>query len=104
MHNFSEIEHEIVSSSPIKPHQGFFNDQIIKMSADSTPKFNTDSRSCSSEHVLSSEVTWDKEVQSEFDLGGLSEEAFVFSEDPFGSEADQFQIDLQLYPDMFMFS
>ncbi|PON61827.1 NAC domain containing protein [Parasponia andersonii] len=102
-----------------KPHiiaSAFPNDHHLYMdTSDSVPKLHTDS-SCS-EHVLSPEVTCEREVQSEpkwnnntYDDGGL-ENAFDFnfnymdgfSEDPFGSQF-QYQMD-QLSPlqDMFSF-
>ncbi|WCJ37759.1 NAC domain-containing protein 2 [Euphorbia peplus] len=73
----------------------------METTSDSIPRLHTDYSSCS-EHVLSpSEITCDKEVQSEpkwnqaFDFG--------FEDDPFGSQIE-FQMD-QLSPlqDMFMY-
>ncbi|PON79893.1 NAC domain containing protein [Trema orientale] len=103
-----------------KPHiiaSAFPNDHHLYMdTSDSVPKLHTDS-SCS-EHVLSPEVTCEREVQSQpkwnnnntYNDGGL-ENAFDFnfnymdgfSEDPFGSQF-QYQMD-QLSPlqDMFSF-
>lgn len=108
---FTEIEDrkpQIIASA-------FPNDHFYMDTSDSIPKLHTDS-SCS-EHVLSPEVTCEREVQSEpkWNDNGL-ENAFDFnfnymdgfSEDPFGSQL-QYQMgqlsplqDMPL-PDMFTF-
>ncbi|KAJ7957065.1 putative NAC domain-containing protein [Quillaja saponaria] len=90
----------------------FSNDQLyMDMMSDSVPKLHTDS-SCLSEHVLSPEVTCDKEVQSEPKCNELElQDGFDFQfnyldnnfiDDPFTSQV-QYQVN-QLSPlqDMFM--
>ena len=97
-----------------KPHiiaSAFPNDHLHMETSDSIPRLHTDS-SCS-EHVLSPDVTCEREVQSEpkwKNYDGLDNALDFnvtymdgFSEDPFGSQF-QYQMD-QLSPlqDMFTF-
>ena len=115
--NFEEFP-EIEDKKPdIVHHQTFSNDHLYMATSDSTPKLHTDSSS--SEHVLSPEITCEREVQSEpkwnynnnNNNNGFFESGFDFNfngmdgflEDPFGSQV-QFQMD-QLSPlqDMFTF-
>ncbi|KAI9114309.1 hypothetical protein K1719_014537 [Acacia pycnantha] len=114
--------HDHETKPEIKPYEhnkvqaptvAFTNDQFYMDTSDSVPRLHTDS-SCS-EHVVSPDVTCDKEVQSEAKWNelGLGEDdglEFAFNymnnlsgEDPFGSSV-QYQMN-QLSPlqDMFMF-
>jgi hypothetical protein len=86
------------------------NDFLYMDTSDSIPRLNTDSSS--SEHVLSPEVTCEKEVQSQPKWNDQLDNAFDFNfnyiddgfqDYPFASQ-DQFQLD-QLSPlqDMFMY-
>ena len=84
------------------------NDQLQMDASDSVPRLHTDSSS--SEHVLSPEITCEKEVQSEPKWNELSNALDFqfnymdgFQDDPFASQV-QFQMD-QLSPlqDMFMY-
>ncbi|XP_061346886.1 NAC domain-containing protein 2-like [Gastrolobium bilobum] len=98
----------------------FRNDQLHMDTSDSGPRLHTDS-SCSEEHVVSPDVTCDKEVQSEpkwneLDLVPDPDAAFDFQfnfmdsninpsvvDDPFAPQV-QFQINqLSTWQDMFMY-
>ncbi|CAL0319748.1 unnamed protein product [Lupinus luteus] len=107
------FDHENIESKP--QIHNFGNNQFYMDTSDSVPRLHTYS-SCS-EHVLSPDVTWEKEVQSESKLNKLELDDNSFDlqfnymdnnnynlnlslEDPFGSQA-QFQMNpLQ---DMFMY-
>uniref|UniRef100_A0A2P2ISA7 Nam-like protein n=1 Tax=Rhizophora mucronata TaxID=61149 RepID=A0A2P2ISA7_RHIMU len=95
--------------SPLAPSSMMSSDQLHMDTSDSIPRLHTDS-SCS-EHVLSPEVTCEKEVQSEpkwnddldssfdFNIGYMD----AFQDDPFASQV-QYQMDyLSPSQDMFMY-
>jgi len=111
-------EHEEVEEHEMKPEiQKLGNYQLYMDTSDSVPKLHTDSSS-SGGHVVSPDVTCDREVQSEpkwNDLGIQLDDAFDFQlnylenalsfdidDDPFGT--NQYQIN-QLSPlqDIFMY-
>nr|ANP22366.1 NACsa [Medicago sativa subsp. falcata]ASL68500.1 S-acylated NAC transcription factor [Medicago sativa subsp. falcata] len=117
VHNYYEHE-EVVEEHEMKPEiQKLGNYQLYTDTSDSVPKLHTDSSS-SGGHVVSPDITCDREVQSEpkwNDLGIQLDDAFDFQlnylenalsfdidDDPFGT--NQYQIN-QLSPlqDMFMY-
>lgn len=111
-------EHEEVEEHEMKPEiQKLGNYQLYMDTSDSVPKLHTDSSS-SGGHVVSPDVTCDREVQSEpkwNDLGIQLDDAFDFQlnylenalsfdidDDPFGT--NQYQINqLSPFQDMFMY-
>ncbi|XP_062094110.1 NAC domain-containing protein 2-like [Humulus lupulus] len=114
MEEFPEIEDTKPQIIPL----AFHNDHLYMDTSDSVPKLHTDS-SCS-DHVLSPEVTCDREVQSEPKWNNISDDVLDnafdfnfnfmdgFSDDPFGS---QLQIQypnpmdqLSPFQDMFSFN
>lgn len=122
---FSELMEDIKpeitnlsSQPPLLPaqhqQQGFANEHFYVDTSDSMPKLHTDCSS-SSEHVVSAEVTCEREVQSQPkwtpELDNISALDFNFdytdsgfADDPFGFQAQYQQVD-QMYPlqDMFSF-
>lgn len=114
--NINISRQEVALGMP--PHQGspapMMNDLLHMDTSDSVPRLQTDS-SCS-EHVLSPEITCDKEVQSMpkwNDLGNALNDDYnqfnfnymdtnSFQDDPFGPQV-QYQMDqLSPYQDLFM--
>ncbi|KAF3439287.1 hypothetical protein FNV43_RR17563 [Rhamnella rubrinervis] len=118
---FTEMEDsktEITMLPPMQQQQqqqpSAANEHLYMDTSDSMPKLHTSDSSSSGEHVVSPEVTWDKEVQSEpkwnpldnsngLDFNFNYVDTNGFSDDPFGLQA-QYQMD-QIYPvqDMFTF-
>lgn len=116
VHNYYEHEEEEHERKP--EIQKLVNYQLYMDTSDSVPKLHTDSSS--SGHVVSPDVTCDREVQSEpkwnelgiqldnafgFEFNYLDNNtlSFEYDDDPFGTN-DQYQIN-QLSPlqDMFMY-
>ncbi|KAE8667559.1 hypothetical protein F3Y22_tig00112400pilonHSYRG00049 [Hibiscus syriacus] len=86
-----------ISQQQQQPLSSMVNDELLQTDASvSVPRLQTDSSS--SGQVLSPEVTWEKEVQSQ--PNGVD---FGFQDDPFASQV-QYQVE-QLSPlqDMFMY-
>ena len=115
--HYEEQENETKPEIKMYGQDGFrHNDQLYMDTSDSLPRLHTDS-SCS-EHVVSPDVTCDREVQSEpkwneLELGAEEALDFQFNfldsdmnfsgDDPFAPQA-QYQINQMLSPwqDMFM--
>lgn len=114
---FTEMEDtkpEIAKMPPMQQPPFAANEHFYMDTSDSMPKLHTSDSSSSGEHVVSSDITCDKEVQSEPKWNPLANsngldfnfnyvDSNGFSDDPFGLQA-QYQMD-QLYSmqDMFTF-